>query len=275
MFRQRQLRRAQECHEPEKQPAGQQRPAGRQEESPPQPGRGQQAKAENGEDKEQAQRRHAARLRPQRAAERQHQQRRPAVLHAALVLLHAQPEDTQPFQRPGHRRPARRQRQRNGERRESAADRQRRHDQRPSEGGIAPQRKEREGEIKCAVSQRAQRRAVDPVLRHAVLHPEADQRRGKQQHTVNDLLPFLLRPQRQRHAQHAEDQRIGNQEQLANPIVFRLVVIQPPQAAHAEGEQQPEEIQLAPVLPDADSENADGQQEIEREQRHKAAAPGR
>ena len=113
------------------------------------------------------------------------------------------------------------------------------------------------------------------MLRHTVLHPKTDQRRGKQQHTVNDLLPFFLRPQRQRHAQHAENQRIGNQEQLADPIVFRLVITQPPQAAHAEREQQPEQVQLAPVLPDADGKNADGQQEIEREQRDKAAAPGR
>ena len=179
------------------------------------------------------------------------------------MLLYAQPEDTQPFQRPGHRRPARRQRQRNGERGKSAADGQRRHDQRSSEGGIAPQRKGREGKIKCAVSQRAQGRAILPVPGHAVLHPETDQRRGKQQHAVDNLLPFLLRPQRQRHAQDAEYQRIGNQEQLADPIVFRLVVIQPPQAAHAERKQQPEQVQLAPVLPDADSENPDGKQEIE------------
>ncbi len=55
------------------------------------------------------------------------------------------------------------------------------------------------------------------------------------------LLPFLLRPQRQRHAQDAEYQRIGNQEQLADPIVFRLIVIQP-QAAHAERKQQPEQF---------------------------------
>ena len=190
------------------------------------------------------------------------------------MLLYAQPEDTQPFQRPGHRRPARRQRQRNGEGSEPAADCQRRHDQRSSDGGIAPQRKEREGKIKCAVAQRTQGRAIFPVPGHAVLHPETDQRRGKQQHAVDNLLPFFLRPQRQRHAQDAKYQRIGNQEQLADPIVFRLVVIQPPQAAHAERKQQPEQVQLAPVLPDADSENADGKQEIEREQRHKAAAPG-
>ncbi len=113
------------------------------------------------------------------------------------------------------------------------------------------------------------------MLSHAVLHPEAYQRRGKQQHAVNNLLPFLLRPQRQRHAQHAEYQRIGNQEQLADPIVPGLVITQPPQPAHAEGKEQPEQVKLAPVLPDADSKNADGKQEIEGEQGHKAPASRR
>ena len=214
-------------------------------------------------------------MRPQRAAECQHQQRRPAIAHTTLVLLHAQPENTQPLQRPGHRRPARRECQRNGERSEPAADGQRRHDQWSSDGRIAPQREERKGKIKCPISERAQRRAIFPVPGHAILHPEANQRRSKQQYAVNNLFPFFLRPQRQRHAQHAEYQRIGNQEQLAHPIVFRLIVAQPPEATHAKRKKQTEQIELAPVLPDADGENTDGKQEIEREQRHKVAASGR
>ncbi len=63
-------------------------------------GRSQPAKTEHCENKQEAQRSDAVHLRPYRAAERQHQQRRPAIAHAPLLLLHAQPKNTQPFQRP-------------------------------------------------------------------------------------------------------------------------------------------------------------------------------
>ena len=113
------------------------------------------------------------------------------------------------------------------------------------------------------------------MRRHAVLHPKTNQRRGKQQYAVNNLFALFLRPQRQRYAKHAKNKRIGNQEQLTDNIVFRLVVAQPPHSANAKREEQPEQVELAPVLPDANDENADGEQKIEGEQLHKATAPGR
>ncbi len=74
------------------------------------------------------------------------------------------------------------------------------------------------------------------MLGNGVLHAKPNQRRRKQQHAINNMFAFFLRPQRQRHAQHAENNDIGNQEKLAVEPVFRPVVADAPQAADPESE---------------------------------------
>ena len=110
--------------------------------------------------------------------------------------------------------------------------------------------------------------------RNGVLHAKTYQRRGKQQHAINNLLAFFLRTKRQRHAQHAKNKGVGDQEQLAAQVILRSIVLQPPQTANAKGKQQAEQIQLPPVLPDANGENADREQKIEREKCDMTAAAG-